>query len=172
MSHTYSTRARLNTVDDLDASSSVGPNSSLDVLIPIYSDLPTNIPFLLSAATVKRIWFVWCLRFHLETIAITFLWVVRDTTEWRTTNRCTIPLKWRWWCTILCGVRERCWGSATGHIQGVWGCWGLHSPANKGPDSWGIISDIKLVQSQAFAWQLLDNSPTARRLRKPKTSTR
>ena len=72
MSHTYSTRARLDT-DDLDASSSVGPNSSPDVLIPIYSDLPTDIPFLLLAATVKRIWFVWCLRFHLETIAITFL---------------------------------------------------------------------------------------------------
>src|ERR1700722_3593664 len=46
MSHTYSTRARLDTVDDLDASSSVGPNSSPDVLIPIYSDLPTDIPFL------------------------------------------------------------------------------------------------------------------------------
>jgi hypothetical protein len=46
MSHPYSTRARLDAVDDLDASSSVGPNSSPDVLIPIYSDLPTDIPFL------------------------------------------------------------------------------------------------------------------------------
>jgi hypothetical protein len=46
MSHPYSTRARLDTVDDLDASSSVGPNPSPDVLIPIYSDLPTDIPFL------------------------------------------------------------------------------------------------------------------------------
>jgi hypothetical protein len=46
MSHPYSTRVRLNAVDDLDASSSIGPNSSPDVLIPIYSDLPTDIPFL------------------------------------------------------------------------------------------------------------------------------
>jgi hypothetical protein len=37
---------RLDAVDDVEASSSVGPNSSPDVLLPIYSDLPDNIPFL------------------------------------------------------------------------------------------------------------------------------
>ena len=46
MSHPYSICARLDAVDDLDASSSVGPNSSPDVLIPLYSDLPTDVPFL------------------------------------------------------------------------------------------------------------------------------
>ena len=46
MSHPYSTCARLDAVDGLDVLSSVGPNSSPDVLIPIYSDLSTNIPFL------------------------------------------------------------------------------------------------------------------------------
>jgi hypothetical protein len=46
VSHPYSTGARLDGVDGLDALSSVGPNSSPDVLIPIYSDLSTNIPFL------------------------------------------------------------------------------------------------------------------------------
>jgi hypothetical protein len=46
MSHPHSTCARLDAVDDLDASSSIGPNSSLEVLIPLYSDLLTNFPFL------------------------------------------------------------------------------------------------------------------------------
>ena len=46
MFHPYSTHTRLDAVDDVEASSSVGPNSSPDVLLPIYSDLPDNIPFL------------------------------------------------------------------------------------------------------------------------------
>ena len=45
MSHPYST-CGLDAVNGLDVLSSVGPNSSPDVLIPIYSDLSTNIPFL------------------------------------------------------------------------------------------------------------------------------
>ena len=106
-----------------------------------------------------------CLQFHLETIAIMFLWVVWDTTEWRTKNGCTIPLKWWWRCTILCGVRERCRGSATGHIQGVWGCWGLHSPGNRGQTAGESFSDIKLVRFQAFCltttWQQSNGTQTS-----------
>ncbi|KIM86113.1 hypothetical protein PILCRDRAFT_5179 [Piloderma croceum F 1598] len=46
MTHPYSTRIRLDALDDLKASSSIGPNSSPDVLIPHYSDIPDNIPFM------------------------------------------------------------------------------------------------------------------------------
>jgi hypothetical protein len=46
MFHPYTTRSLFNRVDDADASSSVGPNSSPDVILPIYSDLPDDIPFL------------------------------------------------------------------------------------------------------------------------------
>ena len=46
MFHPYSTCTQLDAVNDVEASSSAGPNSSPDVLLPIYSDLPDNIPFL------------------------------------------------------------------------------------------------------------------------------
>jgi hypothetical protein len=46
MSHPYMTRSLFDRVDDVDASSSVGPNSSPDIVLPIYSDLPDDIPFL------------------------------------------------------------------------------------------------------------------------------
>jgi hypothetical protein len=46
MSHLYGTRNRLNTFDELEASSSVGPNSSPDVPVPHYSDIPDDVPFL------------------------------------------------------------------------------------------------------------------------------
>jgi hypothetical protein len=46
MTHPYSTWIRLNALNDLEASSSIGSNSSPDVLIPHYSDIPDNIPFM------------------------------------------------------------------------------------------------------------------------------
>ena len=45
MTHPYSTRIRLDALDDLEASSSIGPDSP-DVLIPHYSDILNNIPFM------------------------------------------------------------------------------------------------------------------------------
>jgi hypothetical protein len=39
-------RSLFDRVDDADASSSIGPNSSPDVILPVYSDLPDDIPFL------------------------------------------------------------------------------------------------------------------------------
>ena len=46
MSHPYTTCSLFDRVNDVDASSSVDPNSSPDVILPIYSNLPNDIPFL------------------------------------------------------------------------------------------------------------------------------
>ena len=46
MSHPYMTCLLFDRVDDVDASSSVGPNSLLDIILPIYSDFPNDILFL------------------------------------------------------------------------------------------------------------------------------
>jgi hypothetical protein len=46
MSHPYATHSLFDTVDEADASSSTGPNSSPDFILPVYSDLPDDIPFM------------------------------------------------------------------------------------------------------------------------------
>ena len=46
MSHLYPTQNRLDACDDVEASSSIGPNSSPDVLLPHFSDIPDDVPFL------------------------------------------------------------------------------------------------------------------------------
>ena len=46
MAHLYPTQNHLDACDDVEASGSIGPNSSPDVLLPHCSDILEDVPFL------------------------------------------------------------------------------------------------------------------------------